>query len=204
MNRSFRAFLFAAGLAAGSLVAGGAAEAGPCDPGKPAGELSLEEAQKVYECLRDSLYAGYNKAEKPEPWAGYAKAYREWTPVSALPGNPGFHGGRFLLTYVNEVGAEEYLKYLEERGPMPAGTVIAKESFAVTDKGEAKPGPLFFMVKAEPGGAPETADWLYALVTPGGEQMKLDTKKACAECHTGNFGERDGLGYPVEEARIRR
>lgn len=204
MTPSFRAALLAAGFTAGLAALSGPAAAGPCDPGKPADEMSLEEAQKVYECLKDDLYKGYNKAEKPEPWASYAKQYRGWTPVSALPGNPGFHGGRFLLTYVNEVGAEEYLQYLEERGPMPAGTVIAKESFKITDKGKAKKGPLFFMVKTEPGAAPETGDWQYAIITPGGKQMKVDTRKACAECHSGNFGERDGLGYPVEEARIKK
>ena len=95
---------------------------------------------------------------------------------------------------VNEVGAEEYLKYLEERGPMPVGTVIAKESFAVKDEGKVKKGPLFFMEKVAAGTMPETADWLYLLVSPGGKPMKINAQKACSVCHQDNFGERDGLG----------
>jgi len=27
--------------------------------------------------------------------------------------------------------------------------------------------------------------------------------QACSECHMGNFGHQGGLGYPVEEARIK-
>jgi len=201
MNKTLRTAAAAAGFAF-AVSAVPAAATTDCSPGKPGSELTLEEAQKVYDCIKDALYAGYMKGDKKWIPAEYVRDYRDWTPVSTGPANPGWHGERFLLTFVNDVGAEEYLKYLEERGPMPAGTVIAKESFSVKDEGKVKKGPLFFMVKVEAGSAPETADWNYMLVSPGGKPMKINAQKACSACHEDNFGARDGLGYPVEEVRV--
>ncbi len=184
------------------LFASSGARAASCDPGKPGEDLSFEEAQKVYDCLKADLYAGYQKGKKRWIPVEHVKNYRDWTPVSAMPANPGFHGGRFLFTYVNETGASEYLKYAEENVKMPAGTLIAKESFAVTDKGKVKRGPLFFMEKVADGKSSKTNDWYYYAVAPNGAPMGVPVVKACHQCHNDNFGDRDGLGYPVEEARI--
>ncbi len=106
------------------------------------------------------------------------------------------------MTWVNPVGAEEYLKYKEENVNIPAGTIIAKESFKISDKGEAQKGPLFIMEKVKAGTSPETMDWYYMGVLPNGKYMAFDPVKACSKCHMENFGERGGLGYPIEEARI--
>ena len=184
------------------LFATAGAQAAACDPGKPGDELSFDEAQKVYDCLKADLYAGYQKGNKRWVPVEHVEGYRDWTQVSKVPAAPGFHGGRFLFTYVNEVGAAEYMKYAEEDVKMPAGTLIAKESFAVNDKGEAKPGPLFFMQKTAAGTSPETNDWYYYAVAPNGAPMGVPVVQACHQCHNDNFGDRDGLGYPVEEARI--
>lgn len=184
------------------LMTSAGAQAASCDPGTPGDDLSFEEAQGVYDCLKDALYAGYQKGKKRWIPVDRVKGYRDWTPVSTLPANPGFHGGRFLFTYVNEAGAAEYLKYADERGPMPAGTLIAKESFSVTDTGKAKRGPLFFMEKVAAGKSPETNDWYYYAVAPNGTPMAVPVVQACHQCHNDNFAERDGLGYPVEEARL--
>lgn len=172
-----------------------------CDSGKPGGELSYEEARAVYDCIKDELYEGYNAGDKKWVPAEFVRDYRGWTPVSKLPANPGFHGGRFLLTYVSDAGDDEYLKFLEERGPMPAGTVIAKETFAVNDAGKVEKGPLFIMQKVEAGASPETNDWYYMMVAPDGAPQAVPVITACNECHQGNFGFRDGLGYPVEDVR---
>ena len=173
-----------------------------CDPGKSGADLSFAEASKVYDCLKQSLLAGYMKGPKFWIPADRVSNYRKWAPVSKVPANPGMHGGRFLFTYVNNIGAKEYLKYAEEGVKMPAGTLIAKESFSVTKKGEAKPGPLFFMEKAKAGKSPQTNDWYYYLVAPNGRPLAVKVVKACHACHSG-FAERDNLGYPVEEARIK-
>lgn len=110
------------------------------------------------------------------------------------------------MTWVNSVGAEEYLKYKDENVNIPAGTVIAKESFKIgtkgKGKGKAKKGPLFLMIKAKAGSSPKTMDWIYQGVLPNGKPMKFNPVKACSKCHMENFAEQGGLGYPIEEARI--
>ena len=122
---------------------------GECKVLKPVDELTYEEASAVYACIQSDLLAGYQTGDKRWIPADFVNDYRNWTPVSTLPANPGFHGDRYLLTFVNEAGAAEYLKYEAERGPMPVGTVIAKESFGIGEDGAVNPGPLFFMQKAE-------------------------------------------------------
>ncbi|GGE93442.1 cytochrome P460 family protein [Stappia taiwanensis] len=173
-----------------------------CDPGKAGTELTGAEAAAVYDCLKDDLLAGYKTGDKRWIPAEFVNDYRSWTPASTFPAAPGFHGGRFLLTYVNEIGASEYLKFKEENVTIPAGTVIAKESFAVNDDGKAQKGPLFIMQKVEAGRSPETDDWFYMAVMPNGAPMAVNVITACSECHQGNFGSSGGLGYPVPEARV--
>ncbi|MFT5176158.1 MAG: hypothetical protein ACI8W7_004352, partial [Gammaproteobacteria bacterium] len=41
-----------------------AAQAATCDPGKPGAKLSGAEAATVYECIKQSLYDGYQKGSK--------------------------------------------------------------------------------------------------------------------------------------------
>jgi hypothetical protein len=111
-----------------------------CDPGKPGSELTYGEAQVVYDCIAADLHAGYTAGDKKWIPSEFVADYRGWTPASTLPANPGFHGGRFLLTWVSEPGAQEYLKYKDADVTIPAGTVIAKESFAVNDAGKVEKG----------------------------------------------------------------
>ena len=179
-----------------------AAAKSKCDPNKAGDKLSFKEANKVYDCIKKSLLAGYLKG--PKRWIPKSRVqnYRKWTAVSTLPANPGVHGGRFLYTYVNKVGAKEYLKYADKGVKMPAGTLIAKESFSVTKKGKVRPGPLFFMEKAKAGASPQSNDWFYYLVAPNGRPLAVKVMKACHECHSG-FAQRDNLGYPLEDARVK-
>jgi hypothetical protein len=128
------------------------------------------------------------------------RAYRGWTPVSRVPAAPGFHGARFLLTWVNEVGDEAYLQYAEDP-EIPVGTLIAKESFEVGD-GRVVRRPLFLMEKVAEETSPDTMGWYYMMVGADGAPQGIDPWANCNECHMGNFGHQGGLGYPVEEARI--
>ena len=84
---------------------------------------------------------------------------------------------------------------------MPVGTVISKESFTISGKGKAKPGPLFIMEKVAPGTSPSTNDWYYMMVSAKGSPVAVDVWKNCHECHS-NFEDQDTLGYPVEEVRL--
>ncbi len=94
------------------------------------------------------------------------------------------------------------LTFAEENVFIPAGTVIAKESFSVTAAGKVKPGPLFIMEKRVAGVSPETNDWYYMAVAPSGTPMAVNVMKACNECHMGNFGDQGNLGYPDPEVRV--
>ncbi len=203
MNKILRTILRTAAAAAGFLAITSAAQAAPCDPGKDGDDLIFEEAQVVYDCIADALHAGYMKGDKKWIPIGYVADYRSWTPANTLPANPGFHGGRFLLTWVNDVGAEEYMKFAEEDAVnIPAGTVIAKESFSVTVAGKVKHGPLFIMEKRVAGTSPATNDWYYMAVAPNGTPMAVNVMKACNECHMENYGFQGGLGYPDPEVRV--
>lgn len=197
MIKTLRTVAAAAGIASIASFANAA-----CDPGKDGNDLTFEEAQVVYDCIAADLHAGYVAGDKKWIPAEFVADYRNWTAANTLPANPGFHGGRFLLTWVNAVGAEEYLKYKDEDVNIPAGTVIAKESFAVSEKGKVEKGPLFIMEKVAAGVSPETDDWYYMMVGPNGVPQAVPVIPACSECHQGNFGFRGGLGYPAEDVRI--
>ncbi|MGX1500783.1 hypothetical protein ACSSV1_005852 [Labrenzia sp. MBR-25] len=189
-------------IACSAVVLALPAQAAECGLDKPGDELTEEDATKIYDCLSDDLHAGYKAGDKRWIPQSYVDDYRSWERVSTFPAAPGFHDGRFLVTYVNSIGAGEYLKYAEENVHIPAGTLIAKESFAVDDQGAVKKGPLFIMEKVVEGKSPDTDDWYYMMVSPQGNPVAVDVMTACSECHQGNFGHQGGLGYPVPEARV--
>ena len=190
-------------IASAAILGFASAAQSACDPGKAGSELTYEDAKTVYDCIEADLHAGYAAGDKKWIPSEFVTDYRNWTPASTLPANPGFHGGRFLLTWVTEPGAQEYNKYKDADVNIPAGTVIAKESFAVNDEGKVQMGPLFIMQKVEAGKSPETMDWYYMMVAPNGAPQAVPVMTACNECHIGNFGHQGGLGYPVEEARVK-
>lgn len=190
----------ATALAVAAISSGGAAAAA-CEAGKDAADLTNEDAQALYECLEADLYEGYQKGDKRWMPAAYVADYRNWTKANTLPAAPGFHDSRYLITFVNETGADAYMEYAENP-TIPAGTVIAKESFGVTNDGRAIKGPLFFMEKVAAGTSPATNDWYYMMVAPNGRPQAVDVATACHACHQENFGETGGLGYPVEEVRV--
>lgn len=173
-----------------------------CKAAKPGSELSYAEANVVYDCIADALHAGYKTGEKRWVNSDHVAGYRGWTRASTVPANPGWHTERFLMTWVNETGAAEYLKYAENP-TIPAGTVIAKESFAVAEDGSVQNGPLFLMEKVAAGTSPQTDDWFYTMVSAKGSPMAINVVAACSECHQGNFAAQGGLGYPVVEARVK-
>jgi hypothetical protein len=203
MIKNLRHLARTTAFAVGFIGLASAAQAASCDSGKNGDDLLFEEAQVIYDCIKDDLHASYMKGDKRWIPVGYVADYRSWTPANTLPANPGFHGGRFLLTWINDVGAEEYLKFAEDDAVnIPAGTVIAKESFSVTVAGKVKHGPLFIMEKRVAGTSPKTNDWYYMAVAPTGTPMAVNVMKACNECHMENYDFQGGLGYPDEEVRV--
>ncbi len=189
--------------AAAILCLSAGAASADCRTTISADELTSAEAAGLYDCLKDDMLAGYSKGPKHWIPAEHVANYRSWVAASTAPAAPGQHGERFLMTWVNETGADAYMAFAEENVSIPAGTVIAKESFAVTEDGEAVPGPLFFMEKVRPGRSPETDDWFYMMVSANGAPVAVDVATACHACHAG-FAARDGVAYPDPEVRATR
>lgn len=173
-----------------------------CKSDVPGDEMTFDQAQEVYACLSEKMHTQYKQGDKQWIPAEFVQDYRNWTQVSTKPAAPGFHGGRFLITFVNDKGVDAYLQWGEAE--IPAGTLIAKESFKVDENGATTVGPLFFMQKTEAGKSPETDDWYYMMVGPNGQPQAVDVMTACNECHQGNFGQQAGLGFPVPEVRLQR
>jgi len=202
MHRLLRLSVVAGGIAAATFAFADNAEAASCTAGKAAEDMTAAEAQAVYECLEGAMYENYNKGGKRWIPAEIVRDYRNWKLANTAPAAPGFHGERFLMTWVNPVGYDAYTEFREEDVTIPAGTIIAKESFDVAENGEARPGPLFIMQKVEKGRSPETMDWYYMMVSPKGAPVAVDVATACSECHMESFGHQGGLGYPVPEVRV--
>lgn len=201
--------MIAVGLGAAAVVAVGAmtpteeAQAA-CNAGKAGSALTYEDAKSLYDCIESDLHAGYNKGGKGWIPAEYVKNYVNWKPAATAPAAPGFHGNRFLYTYVNDIGWDAYTDYKDEDASVPAGTLIAKVSFSVNDAGEPKAGPLFFMEKAEAGASPKSDDWYYMMVSAGGQPQAINVMTACVACHQDSFGFQGGMGYPAEDVRINK
>lgn len=63
------------------------ASAASCDPGKAGDELGPDEAQAVYDCIKDDLHAGYVRGPKRWIPAEFVADYRSWTPASMAGGS---------------------------------------------------------------------------------------------------------------------
>lgn len=185
-----------------ALIGSGAWAA--CQTDIPKDELTDAQAAELYACIEASLLEGYKKSGRAE-----AEAFRSWPIASTTPFISATHGNRFVNHYVNDIGAEEYLKYAEEGVVMPVGSITAKESYTISKKnGKVRRGPLFLMEKMAAGTFPETADWKYAVILPNGKIMaetggeKGKKVKFCHDCHEAVVEGQDAMFYPGEEYRL--
>lgn len=189
--------------AAAALVLTAGAASAECRAPAAADDLTAAQAMAIYDCLKADMQAGYAKGPKRWVPAGHVADFRGWTAASTAPAAPGPHGERFLMTWVNAAGADAYLDFAEENVVIPAGTVIAKESFDVKADGSATAGPLFLMEKVAAGRSPETNDWFYMMVSPSGAPQAIPVVQACHACHE-NYADQGNLGYPDEDVRATR
>ncbi len=158
-------------------------------------ELTAEQVNEVYSCLEDALAAGYAAGDN-----AVAAEYREWAATATRPGLAGPHGERLLMTFANDIAAEQYLAYEIGNFSMPVGSVLAKESFKFADGGAVRNGPLFIMEKVAAGTADEFDNWVYSAVQPNGNPMGI-SQQFCHDCHAA-FEDQDSMGYPLEEVRL--
>ncbi len=124
--------------------------------------LSPAEAEATYADLRPILAQGYGRTGDPA-----ISSYQSWTRYNTAPYASMTHGRRYVSNYAN-VTAQAYGKY-EDAGRLPVGSVLAKDSFVVTEDGEVRPGPLFVMEKMASGFNYVTGDWRYSMITAEGD-----------------------------------
>ncbi len=162
----------------------------------PNAKVSAERANEIFIDNRADLVAGYQKGSSE-----IAAAYSDWQAASTAPAKTGdIHSGRYMMTYLNAVGYDDYIEYSSTGAEMPIGTQIAKETFMLKGSGKFRPSPLFTMEKVGLEAAPETGGWVYGRVNAHGRAMPTG-QAFCHSCHEA-FAGQDSLGYPARDVRI--
>lgn len=187
-----------------------------CVLSDPTAEVSDADAIALYDCLMERMQVQINMLEAGDEVEGQswvlsdrpeARDFLAYSSVTRAPYTSGTHGGRYVVNLADAAAMPSYSKF-EDGGPMPAGAILAKPSFVISDAGEAQLGPLFLMEKAENGAFPETGDWIYSAVTPQGSLMgrtggqNSGGMQFCADCHMGMASETDSMTYLPEAYRI--
>jgi len=166
-------------------------------------ELTAADAQGIYDRILDEVLRGYRLSGDPS-----AIAYRDWRRFNSAPYRSATHGERFVNNYGNMKGLA-YARF-EAAGEMPEGTVLAKDSFAVTDEGNIFTGPLFLMEKMEAGFNPASRDWRYSMIMPDGSLFGITNGQGstrvefCVTCHETAGDENDHLFFVPQDYRQAR
>ena len=164
-------------------------------------DLTDAEALSIYRRILDDSVAGYRLSRDPS-----AASYRRWLRVNSTPYRSATHGERFVSNYANDIGRA--YRAFEKAGPMPVGAILAKDSFAVTARGDVFTGPLFLMEKMAPGFLPEARDWRYSMIMPDGSlfgQTKGQGSEQvafCITCHAAAGDEADHLFFVPKKYRV--
>ena len=147
-----------------------------------AAELSAKETTRIYDIISTALAKGYAQSGN-----NIASDYRNWKKYNLSPYISPAHGNHYLNNYANEIA--KHYGLFENAGVMPKGSVIAKDSFAVTNSDEILLGPLFVMQKMQKGFNRVTRDWKYIQIQPNGKLLG-ETKGTgatkvnyCIDCH---------------------
>lgn len=161
-------------------------------------KLSPSEADAIYADILDDMIKAYSLSRDPD-----AANYRRWQRhnSSAYPSGP--HGTRYVNVYGNGFARP----YGEAGQIMPEGAVLAKDSFAVADDGDAFVGPLFVMEKMTPGFDADSGDWRYSMIMPDGSFFgrtggdNAHKVEFCVTCHEEAGAENDYLFFVPEAFR---
>ena len=136
-----------------------------------------------------------------------ATQYPRWKHYNSVSYVSATHGGRYVNNHAN-AEAKRYGRF-EKAGKMPKGSILAKDSFAVTAGGGVGVGPLFIMEKMGSGFDKASGDWRYTMVMPNGSVFGRTKGKGsakvqfCAECHGLVSAEQDSLYFMPEEVRVK-
>lgn len=144
--------------------------------------LTGDQAESIYRNIAGKMRDGYTQSQYPS-----AADYQQWQRFNTAPYLSPGHGNRFLNNYGNRL-AKDYLQ-LKNGETLPAGAILAKDSFTVTAAEQVHPGALFLMEKLPEGASAATADWRYVMLLPDGSVLG-DTNGAnpasmdfCHACH---------------------
>ncbi len=173
---------------------------GPCDPcaAAEAVDLTEEQARAAYECLLPEMIEAYG-----ESGVEAATSYDGWPRFSTVAYQSATHGMRYVQNYAAPGEAAEAYGRYEEVDRMPTGAVLAKDSFVAHPDGKLQIGPLFLMERLEDGASPNTADWEYATVMPGGAVDRSEgTQQFCADCHAAVAETQDSLFFLPSDLRV--
>jgi len=179
---------------------------GPCNPCNPCGaggsaSINPCEAAKAYACAKDALKAAYQKAGLSS-----LSDYQSWDVFNTAPYQSATHGNRYVNNFVDDRGSREYGKF-ENVDEMPAGSVLAKDSFSVSPNGQIGVGPMFLMEKMRDGFNADTGDWKYTMVMPTGQVLGVTNGEGsanvqfCADCHMAVAGMQDSLYFVPQDMR---
>lgn len=201
------AALAVASPGAGPVLAQSESDVAPQKPNRhfrverPAG-LTGADALTVYNRILDDMVAGYRLSNLP-----FVDRYRTWRRYNTVPYRSAQHGERFVNNYANDA-AKDY-QYFEAAGEMPVGSILIKDSFAVTKRGDVFSGPLFVMEKMQPGFSLTSRNWRYIMIMPDGSLFGSTNGEGservefCVTCHKLAGDRNDHLFYIPERYRVR-
>lgn len=165
-------------------------------------DLSDADALSIYSQILDEVVAGYRLSGDP-----VAKQYRHWRRYNKAPYRSATHGERYVNNYANN--RAEIYGLFEKADTLPEGSILAKDSFAVTTRGDVFTGPLFVMEKMAQGFNPASRDWRYVMVMPDGSLFGMTNGPGstrvefCITCHEAAGDENDHLFYVPPRYRVR-
>ncbi len=165
-------------------------------------ELADADALTIYDRIRDNMVASYGRSND-----AFSTVYHTWRRYNTAPYLSATHGKRYVNNYANDA-AKAYGRF-EEAGTLPVGSVLAKDSFEVTDRGDVVTGPLTLMEKMPAGFNREGRDWRYTMIMPDGALFGTTNGEGservefCVECHIAAGAERDHLFFIPEQHRTR-
>lgn len=152
------------------------------------------DALTIYDRIAEDMVAAYRKSADPS-----AESYYRWRRYNTTPYRSTTHGRRYVNNYANE-HSDAYGKY-ERAGTLPEGSILAKDSFEVTDRGDVLTGPLALMEKMEPGFNSEGRDWRYTMIMPDGTLFgttngeNAERVEFCIDCHIAAGDAQDHLFF---------
>jgi hypothetical protein len=164
-------------------------------------DLRADEASEVYAIVNGALRAGYERSG-----LATARTYQDWQRYNTAPYFSLSHGNHYLNNYAN-AKASAYGMF-EQAGKLPAGAIIAKDSFSVATSREIVLGPLFIMEKMPAGFNGVTGDWKFIQIQPDGTLLGetngtgAERVEYCIACHLAAV-KHDHLYFVPKEYRIR-